>query len=140
MRAENYNRKYTKRNKVIRDRKKANVVGRRRLEGDKVIEIPLTKKETKKQEKIKQLENEVVLEFKLKTGKNTIKLQMPSTSSGGNHVMYDYISLEGDLSTLGLASNTITADAIIAYPNPTKGILNISVPTNTPSLLYFNTS
>jgi len=65
---------------------------------------------------------------KLKTGKNTIKLQMPSTSSGSNHVMYDYISLEGDLSTLGVASNTITAEAVRAYPNPTKGIFEISLP------------
>lgn len=59
MRAENYNRKYTKRNKVIRDRKKANIVGRRRLEGDKVIEIALTKKETKKQEKIAKIYKEL---------------------------------------------------------------------------------
>jgi hypothetical protein len=65
---------------------------------------------------------------KLKTGKNTIKLQMPSTSSGSNHVMYDYISLEGNLSTLGVASNTISADAVRAYPNPTKGIFEISLP------------
>jgi hypothetical protein len=65
---------------------------------------------------------------KLKTGKNTIKLQMPSTSSGSNHVMYDYISLEGDLYTLGVASNTITADAVRAYPNPTKGIFEIALP------------
>ena len=65
---------------------------------------------------------------KLKTGKNTLKLQMPSTSSGSNHVMYDYISLEGDLSTLGVASNTITADAVRAYPNPTKGIFEIALP------------
>jgi hypothetical protein len=65
---------------------------------------------------------------KLKTGKNTIKLQMPSTSSGGNHVMYDYISLEGDLSTLGVASNTINDDAVWAYPNPTKGIFEIALP------------
>jgi hypothetical protein len=65
---------------------------------------------------------------KLKTGKNTIKLQMPSTSSGGNHVMYDYISLEGDLSTLGVASNILTTDTIRAYPNPTKGSFEISLP------------
>lgn len=36
---------------------------------------------------------------KLKIGKNTIALQMPSTSSGSNHVMYDYISLEGNLTS-----------------------------------------
>lgn len=65
---------------------------------------------------------------KLKTGKNTLKLQMPSTSSGSNHVMYDYISLEGDLSTLGVASNTIAANVIWAYPNPTKGIFEIALP------------
>jgi hypothetical protein len=53
---------------------------------------------------------------------------MPSTSSGSNHVMYDYISLEGDLSTLGLATNAIPADAIIVYPNPTKGIFEIGLP------------
>lgn len=65
---------------------------------------------------------------KLKTGKNTIKLQMPSTSSGSNHVMYDYISLEGELTTLGMASNSITAQAVWAYPNPTKGIFEIALP------------
>lgn len=65
---------------------------------------------------------------KLKTGKNTLILKMPSTSSGSNHVMYDYISLEGDLSTLGVASNTINADAVWAYPNPTKGIFEIALP------------
>lgn len=65
---------------------------------------------------------------KLKTGKNTLILKMPSTSSGSNHVMYDYISLEGDLTTLGVASNTLSADAIVAYPNPTKGIFEIALP------------
>jgi hypothetical protein len=65
---------------------------------------------------------------KLKTGKNTIKLQMPSTSSGSNHVMYDYISLEGDLSTLGVTTNAISAEAIVVYPNPTKGIFEIGLP------------
>ena len=65
---------------------------------------------------------------KLKTGKNTLILKMPSTSSGSNHVMYDYISLEGDLSTLGVTSNTINADAVWAYPNPTKGIFEIALP------------
>jgi hypothetical protein len=68
---------------------------------------------------------------KLKAGKNTIKLQMPSTSSGSNHVMYDYISLEGDLSTLDVASNTVAADPIRAYPNPTKGLFEISLPLST---------
>lgn len=65
---------------------------------------------------------------KLKTGKNTIKLQMPSTSSGSNHVMYDYISLEGDLFTLGVDSSTLVTDAVRAYPNPTKGIFEIGLP------------
>lgn len=36
---------------------------------------------------------------KLKIGKNTITLLMPSTSSGANHIMYDYISLEGNLTS-----------------------------------------
>ena len=44
---------------------------------------------------------------KLKAGKNTITLIMPSTSYWGNHVMYDYISLEGDLSS---TFNVIDAD------------------------------
>lgn len=68
---------------------------------------------------------------KLRAGKNTIKLQMPSTSSGSNHVMYDYISLEGDLSTLSVDSNTLSADTIVAYPNPTKGLFEISLPLST---------
>lgn len=65
---------------------------------------------------------------KLKTGKNTLKLQMPSTSSGSNHVMYDYISLEGSLTTLGVHSETLTKDSVSAYPNPTKGIFEIALP------------
>lgn len=69
---------------------------------------------------------------KLKTGKNTLKLQMPSTSSGSNHVMYDYISLEGDLTTLGVDSNSLAANVIWAYPNPTKGVFEISLPLSTP--------
>lgn len=36
---------------------------------------------------------------KLKVGKNTLKLYMPSTSYWGNHIMYDYISLEGELTS-----------------------------------------
>jgi hypothetical protein len=68
---------------------------------------------------------------KLKIGQNTIKLVMPSTSSGINHVMYDYISFEGDLSTLGVVSNAVAVDALRAYPNPTKGIFEISLPLST---------
>lgn len=65
---------------------------------------------------------------KLKSGKNTLKLQMPSTSSGGNHVMYDYISLEGDLTTLGINSKGMDVADFRMYPNPTKGIFEIALP------------
>jgi hypothetical protein len=43
---------------------------------------------------------------KLKVGKNTLTLIMPSTSYWGNHVMYDYISLEGDLTSTFNAIDT----------------------------------
>lgn len=65
---------------------------------------------------------------KLKTGKNTLKLQMPSTSSGSNHVMYDYISLEGNLTTLGVDSKGIKVADFRMYPNPTKGIFEVALP------------
>jgi hypothetical protein len=49
---------------------------------------------------------------KLKSGANTITMLMPSTSSSGNHLMYDYISLEGDPSlTLPVALVSFNAKA-----------------------------
>lgn len=65
---------------------------------------------------------------KLKAGKNILKLQMPSTSSGSNHIMYDYISLEGDLTSLGIDSKTVNKTDFSVYPNPTKGIFEIALP------------
>ncbi|MGQ7945480.1 polysaccharide lyase family protein [Flavobacterium sp. WC2509] len=62
---------------------------------------------------------------KLKVGKNTLKLQMPSTSSGSNHVMYDYISLEGDLTTLGTNDFQSKERKIKIFPNPTSEFINI---------------
>lgn len=62
---------------------------------------------------------------KLKIGKNTIKLQMPSTSSGSNHVMYDYISLEGELTSLGTNDFQSKERKIKIFPNPTSEFINI---------------
>ena len=59
----------------------------------------------------------------LKTGLNTLKLQMPSTSAGANHVMYDYISLEGDLTSTFNAVDTdkdgVTDDLDLCANTPT---------------------
>jgi len=62
---------------------------------------------------------------KLKIGKNTIKLQMPSTSSGANHVMYDYISLEGDLTTLAVNDFQTKERKINIFPNPASEFINV---------------
>lgn len=64
---------------------------------------------------------------KLKIGANTITLLMPSTSYFGNHVMYDYISLEGNASvTTAIKEFDNAKDAIInVYPNPAADYINI---------------
>ncbi|WNH10692.1 polysaccharide lyase family protein [Thalassobellus suaedae] len=65
----------------------------------------------------------------LQIGSNVIKLQMPSTSSPAvNHVMYDYISLEGDLTaTLSTESNEL-AETIKVFPNPSNSIFKVLLP------------
>lgn len=68
----------------------------------------------------------------LKAGNNVIKLQMPSTSSPSvNHVMYDYISLEGNLTTTLGTSNLSLEKTVKAFPNPTKGVFEITLPKAT---------
>lgn len=64
---------------------------------------------------------------KLKAGQNTLKLQMPSTSSGSNHIMYDYISLEGELNILATSDFIKNNSEIKIYPNPTSENINIQL-------------
>ncbi|MEY2869065.1 MAG: hypothetical protein RIR01_1545, partial [Bacteroidota bacterium] len=67
---------------------------------------------------------------KLKLGLNTLKLQMPSTSAGLNHVMYDYISLEGDLTSTFNQVDTDgdgVIDSLDLCPaTPTGEVVNVS--------------
>ncbi len=67
---------------------------------------------------------------KLKAGKNTITLIMPSTSYWGNHVMYDYISLEGDLSSTFNVIDTdkdgVSDDLDLCPNTPTGETVNAS--------------
>lgn len=54
---------------------------------------------------------------------------MPSNSGDVSHLMYDYISFEAITNTNNLAVSTkviYTVKEIIAHPNPTTGIFEIS--------------
>ena len=60
-------------------------------------------------------------------------LPYPTTSLGNdacpNTPAGETVGLNGCSSTqLGIASNTIPADAVRAYPNPTKGFFEIALP------------
>lgn len=61
----NQNRKFVKRRKEIRDRKKAQVVGRRRKGIKKEIEQTVTKKEARKQERLSKIYKEAGISEKL---------------------------------------------------------------------------
>lgn len=65
---------------------------------------------------------------KLHAGSNFIQLLMPSNSGDVSHLMYDYMSFEAVTGTLGVATNAISAETIVVYPNPTKGIFEIGLP------------
>jgi hypothetical protein len=66
---------------------------------------------------------------KLHSGSNYIQLVMPSNSGDVSHLMYDYISFEAITNTNNLAVSSKvmnTVEEIIAHPNPTTGIFEIS--------------
>lgn len=66
---------------------------------------------------------------KLHSGSNYIQLVMPSNSGDVSHLMYDYISFEAITNTNNLAVSLKvmnTVEEIIAHPNPTTGIFEIS--------------
>ncbi|WNH14444.1 polysaccharide lyase family protein [Thalassobellus suaedae] len=64
---------------------------------------------------------------KLKIGNNTITLLMPSNQNP-SHLMYDYISLEGDL-TATLSLNELPIEKTIkVFPNPSSSIFNVLLP------------
>lgn len=59
MRADRFNRKYVNKRKLIRDRKKAHIVARKRRDGPKVDEVELSKKDQKKQKRLDKIFNEM---------------------------------------------------------------------------------
>ncbi len=81
MRSETINRKYVNKRKVIRDKKKALIVGRQRKEGSKIIDIPLSKKEEKKQERIEKIYKELNIK-KNPADKKQIKRRHKKNKSG----------------------------------------------------------
>ncbi|UKM63861.1 polysaccharide lyase family protein [Flavobacteriaceae bacterium GSB9] len=61
-------------------------------------------------------------------GENTLTFLMPS-NSGNSHLMYDYISLEGDVNVvLNNDSKNKKKFTYHIFPNPTKGVFNITLP------------
>lgn len=54
MGASTFNRKFVNKRKMIRDRKKAHIVGGKR-KGDVIVEVPLTKKEQKRQSRLEKI-------------------------------------------------------------------------------------
>lgn len=65
----------------------------------------------------------------LRTGNNVINLLMPSTSSPSvNHIMYDYISLEGNLTaTLSLNDFDKNDMGIKIFPNPASESIHVKI-------------
>ena len=65
---------------------------------------------------------------KLREGMNTIKFVMPSTSSGVNHHMYDYISFEGEFeSVLSVEDHKVRAKRVSLFPNPATNFTTINM-------------
>ena len=65
---------------------------------------------------------------KLREGMNTIKFVMPSTSSGVNHHMYDYISFEGEFeSVLSVEDHQVSAKRVSLFPNPATNYTTINM-------------
>jgi hypothetical protein len=64
---------------------------------------------------------------KLKIGQNTITLLMPSNQNP-SHLMYDYISLEGNL-TATLETNDFDKNdmGINIFPNPASDVINVKI-------------
>jgi hypothetical protein len=63
----------------------------------------------------------------LRPGANTITLMMASSQAMSNHIMYDYISLEGAaaLTPLATAASATAPAALTAYPVPAHGSLQV---------------
>jgi hypothetical protein len=70
---------------------------------------------------------------RLKAGVNTITFVMASTQAMSNHIMYDYISLEGDIPEAAvLTKNTLAASSVpavkaaaVIYPNPATDVFTL---------------
>ena len=65
---------------------------------------------------------------RLRPGANTITLMMASSQAMSNHVMYDYISLEGAAALTPLATvgnSRGPAPTLVAYPVPARGALHV---------------
>jgi len=68
---------------------------------------------------------------RLVKGSNTITLLMPSTSYIGNHIMYDYISLETPYNTTGIADvNNSTILGVSSSPSGDSFTINCSGKVN----------
>jgi hypothetical protein len=79
------NRKYTKRAKTIRDRKKAQIVGRKRKDNT-VIEVPVTKKEQKRFDRLNKILKESNLSSDI-VDKKVIKRRHRNTRKGGKYMI-----------------------------------------------------
>lgn len=77
---------------------------------------------------------------RLRAGANTITLMMASNQAMGNHVMYDYISLEGNIAApLAVQSVRFAGSATLtAYPVPAHGTLQVHGATPGPELLLYD--
>ena len=78
---------------------------------------------------------------RLRPGPNTITLMMASSQAMANHVMYDYISLEGDVALTPLATTgagLAPAPALVAYPVPAHGTLQVRGATPGTALVLRN--
>ncbi|WP_370476306.1 polysaccharide lyase family protein [Tamlana flava] len=65
---------------------------------------------------------------KFKAGNNILSFLMPSNQSN-SHIMYDYISLEGNLTTTLSTQKDELTRAIKVYPTPINGKFNVILPS-----------
>jgi hypothetical protein len=66
---------------------------------------------------------------KLKIGQNTLTFLMPSNQNP-SHLMYDYIGLEGNLTAVLSTDDFDLNKTVKAFPNPSSGLFEISLPKN----------